>query len=83
MLEQELWKRLPALPGRQLDFGAALEGNASQSATQGFDCNSFSDWVDHGNPWKRQAPGQLCPFWLSTSQRAVFYSHYSGSPPIQ
>lgn len=67
MLEQELWQRLPMLPGNLPDLVAALEGQqyhtsnttSSASAAGGAAIataadNSFELWVSRGNPWRAQ-----------------------------
>lgn len=59
MLKQELWQRLPALPGRQPSLLAALQGSLPHAQARGFDNNSFLEWAANGNPWKQQFPGDL------------------------
>lgn len=57
MLDQELWKPLPMPADRQTSFKAALEGSKPNRTPQTFDTSSFADWVEAGNPWKKQESG--------------------------
>eukprot|EP00884_Botryococcus_braunii_P000884 jgi/Botrbrau1/10797/Bobra.0064s0003.1 len=57
MLERERWVPLPLLPGGLPNLTEALEGTREAPACR-FDTNSFAEWVAHGNPWRKQDPGE-------------------------
>ncbi len=47
MLEQELWKRLPMIPGSLPDLAKSMEAPGSEASATG----SFEHWAERGNPW--------------------------------
>ena len=58
MLERELWKRLPMLPGGGLpSLAAALDGCMDSAAGGPAGGAPFDEWVQRGNPWKARRGG--------------------------
>ena len=57
MLEREIWKQLPIIPGGLPSIRAALD-DPSVLAAFPFDTSNFGEWVAHGNPWHMQAYGE-------------------------
>ena len=47
MLERELWKRLPMMPGSLPDLAKAMEAPGHESTLNG----SFEHWAERGNSW--------------------------------
>lgn len=60
MLEREIWKQLPIIPGGLPSIRAALD-DPSVLAAFPFDTSNFGEWVAHGNPWHMQAYGESRP----------------------
>lgn len=56
MLEREVWKQLPMIPGGLPSIRGALT-TPSPNAAFPFDTSNFGAWVSHGNPWRSQAYG--------------------------
>ncbi|BDA40427.1 Syndetin [Coccomyxa sp. Obi] len=54
MLEREVWKQLPMIPGGLPSIRGALT-SPSPNAAFPFDTSNFGAWVSHGNPWRSQA----------------------------
>lgn len=57
MLEREVWKQLPMIPGGLPSIRGALT-SPSPNAAFPFDTSNFGAWVSHGNPWRSQAYGE-------------------------
>ncbi len=60
MLEREIWKQLPIIPGGLPSIRAALD-DPSVLAAFSFDTSNFGEWVAQGNPWHMQAYGMPQP----------------------
>lgn len=69
MLERELWKKLPMIPGGLPSLTDAVEGphsppalgqiGAALGSPQLSSSSAFEQWAAQGNPW-RAGPGQRC-----------------------
>jgi hypothetical protein len=57
MLEREVWKQLPMIPGGLPSIQRALT-EPSGNALFSFDAADFGAWVANGNPWRMQAYGE-------------------------
>jgi len=55
MLEREVWRRLPLVPGPLPSVLAALEGAGAAAPAAAFDSGDFGAWVARGNPWQEPA----------------------------
>ncbi len=66
MLEREIWKQLPIIPGGLPSIRLALD-DPSVLAAFPFNTSSFGEWVANGNPWHMQAYGMAQPLCIGVA----------------
>ena len=72
MLEREVWKQLPMIPGGLPSIRGALAPPSGNRAFP-FDTSNFGAWVSHGNPWRMQAYGARLFWHLLNSNQSMIY----------
>ena len=89
MLERELWKKLPMIPGGLPSLTDAVEGPhsppgpgqiaAAPGTPQLSSSSAFEQWAAQGNPW-RAGPGQRCVHTMLGLARGAVMWQGKGSP---